>query len=576
MSNEVFADRVEAKKDQESTKQFTEGDKVQYDELLSSAGEFGRYQLLLLLSTCPFYMFGVFVYYSQIFITEASPNHWCWIPEMANMTDFDRRNLAIPKDDSIYGYSRCNAYVANWTEVLEKGLLPNESWKTTSCQHGWEFNSSEIPYPTIASDLSWVCDKGSYQTIAQSLFAVGSIIGGFLIGWISDRFGRIPAIVGSNLLGCIGGISSTFASNFIQFTICRFIMGMAYDNCMMMMYLLVLEYVAPRYRSFMANASFAVFYSLFVTVLPFIALNLGHWKLISLATSLPLALAIFTPLLVPESPRWLLSKGRIDDAVKKILTIGRINNTEVPPKLIEQFKWTMSKEPKHKENVTLIEVFKRPSLRTTLILVCLEFMCCNIILDGLVRTIGQLDFDFFLSFAVTSFTELPSMLLVAFILDIFGRRWLTVVVMLVSCLFSFLTVFVGSGIETVIFAAVARFAVNMSYSATMQWAAEVLPTEVRGSGVSLVHIFGYVGTVISPLIVYLNTVAYWLPLTIIGSVAALGALTAMFLPETANKEMPHTFEDAETLMKSQRFFEMPCLRRREDSTEEHANNDLEF
>lgn len=578
MSNEVATNNemVDGKKDQKSTKQYSEADKVHYDELLSSAGEFGRYQLLLLLSTCPFYMFGVFVYYSQMFITEVSPNHWCWIPELANLTDIERRNLAIPSDNSIYGYSRCSAYVANWTEVLETGRLPDEAWDVAPCQHGWEFNRTEIPYPTIASDLGWVCDKGSYQATAQSLFSVGSILGGFLIGWVADRFGRIPAAVGANLLGCIGGVSSTFAKNLVQFTICRFIMGMAYDNCMMMIYLLILEYVAPKYRSLMSNASFGVFYSLFVTALPFLVLALGHWKLISLVTSLPLVFAIFTPLLIPESPRWLLSKGRIDDAVKKVLTIGRINKKEVPAKLIEQFKWTMSKEQKG-ENVSIIEVFKRPILRTMLILVCLEFMCCTIVFDGLVRSIGQLDFDFFLSFAAISFTELPSMLLVAFILDLFGRRWLTVVVMCVSCVFSFLTVFVGSGIQSVVFAVVARFAVNMSYSAVMQWAAEVLPTGVRGSGVSFVHICGYVATAISPYIVYLNTVVYWLPMTIIGSVAALGAVIALFLPETARKEMPHTFDDAEKLVKNQNFFEMPCVKARQKSTtEEHVNKSFEF
>ncbi|XP_030019880.2 carcinine transporter [Manduca sexta] len=212
-------DNSEAKEDTELVKD------VDYDQLLSAAGEFGRYQVYLFFLMGPFYIFGVFSYFSQLFLTEVSPNHWCRIPELENLTLIERRELAIPTDNSIFGYSRCTEFVANWTEVLASGIKPNDTWGTQSCQHGWEFNQTEIPYPTISSELGWVCDRASYQATAQSIFFVGSIIGGFIVGWIADRFGRLPAAVVSNLIGCVAGVGSTFAQNFLVFTICRFFMG---------------------------------------------------------------------------------------------------------------------------------------------------------------------------------------------------------------------------------------------------------------------------------------------------------------------------------------------------------------
>lgn len=560
----------------ESEKQFMEENRVQYDELLSSAGEFGLYQVLLLLGTLPFYMFGVYSYYSQIFLTEMSTNHWCWIPELENLTYIERRNLAIPSEDSIYGYSRCTTYVANWTEVLETGQVPDETWEIEPCQHGWEFDASEIPYPTIGSELGWVCDKSSYQATAQSLFSVGSIFGCLLFGWMSDRYGRIPAAVTANLFGFVGGTASSFTNSFVSFTICRFIMGMSYDSNMVIIYVLVLEFVAPKYRSLMANVSFAVFYTLFVTTLPFMALALAHWKLIALVTSVPFAIAIFTPLFMPESPRWLLSKGRIDDTIKKVLMIGRVNKKVVPPKLIEQFKWTMSTAQKE-ENLNFFTIFKRPVLRKGLLLMCLEYMCCILVFDGLLRNIGYLDYDFFVSFALISVTELPSMLLLAFVLDILGRRWLTLIVMSVSALFTFLTISATTGAQSVAYVVVARFGVNMSYGAILQWAAEIMPTGVRGSGVSFVHICGFVALAISPYIVILSEIAFWLPLTVIGLISTLGAVLPLFLPETARKEMPHTFEDAEELMIKQQFCEMPCVKKQAESSEmeEYVNQSFE-
>lgn len=538
--------------------------KVDYDELLSSAGEFGVYQIILFFSTFPFYVYGVFVYYSQLFMTEVSPNHWCWIPELENLTELERRSLAIPLDkNSHFGYSQCKAYSANWTEVLVTGLRPDESWNIIPCDHGWEFNKSEIPYPTISSELGWVCDKNSYQATAQAIFFLGSIFGGLIVGWISDRFGRLTAIVVSNLLGCIGGLTSTFARGIIEFSICRFIMGMAYDNCMMMAYLIVLEYCSPKYRTLLSNMAFALFYAAAATSLPWIILVTGHWKTISLVTSIPLALAIFTPLILPESPRWLLSKGRVDDAVERVLEIGRINKKEVPIKLIEQFKRNASAETKE-ENDSCLKLLKRPLLRRMFICICLSYMCCTIVFDGLVRTIKQLDFDYFLTFSLVSLTEFPSMVLTAFIMDWMGRRWLSAIVMCVSCVFSILTVFVGGGLVSVVFSIIARFAVNMAYSAAMQWAAEMMPVSVRGSATSVVHISGYVATVLSPYIVYLENVKYWLPLIVIGCIAGFGGAIALLLPETARKDMPETFEDAENLVKNLKFWDIPFRKKIED------------
>lgn len=532
---------------------------IDFDDLLSSAGEFGKYQLLLFFATAPFYVFGVFAYFTQLFLTESSSDHWCWIPELENLTDIERKNLAIPLDyNSRYGYSLCSSYDVNWTEVLATGRKPDRTWSTVPCQNGWEFNKTEIPYPTISSELGWVCDKNSYQATAQSIFFLGSIVGGFVMGWVADRYGRLPASIVSNIIGCIGGVISIFARNLIEFTICRFFTGFAYDNCMMMVYLLVLEYVAPKYRTFMANASMAVFYSPAVTVLPWIALASGHWKILSLVTSLPLGLAIFSPFFMPESPRWLLSKGRVDEAIKKILTIGRINKKEISPKLIEQFKLSMSKVKQEKKQ-SILELMKNPLLRRIFIGTCVSYICCALVFDALVRSIGALEFDFFISFSVINVTEFPSMLLVAFIMDWMGRRWLTTISMALSCIFTILTVFMTNGLLSVGCAVIARFMVNLAYGTATQWCAEVLPTSVRGSGVAFVHICGFIGTMLSSLIVYLDTYVYWLPLVIVGAIAGLGAVLALMLPETAKKDLPQTFDEAEQLYKSQKFWEMPCL-----------------
>lgn len=552
-------------------------DEVSFDDLLSSAGEFGLYQMILFLSTFPFYLFGVFSYFDQLFITEVSPNHWCNVPELQNLTEIHRKTLAIPLDaESRFGYSQCSSYVANWTEVLSSGRRsPDPSWTTEPCRYGWEFNKTEIPYPTIASEFGWVCDKKSYQATAQSIFFVGSVFGGFIIGWIADRFGRLPGAAAANVIGAIGGVASIFAKDFTQFAVCRFFMGMSWDNSMMMTYLLILEYVAPKYRTLIANLPFAFFYTIGVCSLPWIALACGDWRLFSLVTCVPMALAIIAPFIMPESSMWLLSVGRVDEAIKKVQRIGQVNKKEVPPKLIEQFRLSLSKQ-KEETKASAIDLLKNSVLRKMFICVCLGYMSCTIVFDALIRSLGQLNFDFFVSFSVVSFTEFPSLCLISFILDLTGRKWLSVATFAVSCVFSLLTAFLGGGLPSVLCAVIARFAINMTCNAAWQWGAEMFPTGVRGTGMAIVHICGYVATVISPMIVYLEIYYTWLPLVIVSCVGAFGGLIILGLPETAGKEMPQTFDDAEMLVRSAKFFEVPCLMKRKVNLEGHQNNSFEM
>lgn len=59
---------------------------IDFDDLLPHIGEFGRYQKILFLFMIPFAFFVAFVYFSQIFITLVPEEHWCFVPELANLT----------------------------------------------------------------------------------------------------------------------------------------------------------------------------------------------------------------------------------------------------------------------------------------------------------------------------------------------------------------------------------------------------------------------------------------------------------------------------------------------------------
>lgn len=105
------------------------------------------------------------------------------------------------------------------------------------------------------------------------------------------------------------------------------------------------------------------------------------------------------------------------------------------------------------------------------------------------------------------------------VLDVWGRRWLAFGSMVLSGIFSLLATAVPYGIlflsnnkllqnyivgvPSATLAIMGRFAVNISYNIGLQYAAELLPTVVRAQGVALIHIMGYVASILAPFVVYL-------------------------------------------------------------------------
>jgi hypothetical protein len=64
-----------------------------------------------------------------------------------------RRALAIPYDEN-GGYSKCTMYAVNFTQMHLIGKKQAEpDWPIQACAHGWEYNFTEIPYSTVATEV---------------------------------------------------------------------------------------------------------------------------------------------------------------------------------------------------------------------------------------------------------------------------------------------------------------------------------------------------------------------------------------------------------------------------------------
>ncbi len=157
---------------------------------------------------------------------------------------------------------------------------------------------------------------------AISVGLVGYIIGSYLDSTISDLYGRRISLMLSVSLFTIGSLLCTFSPTLIWLDVFRFItgMGIGAEIASVTTYLGEIS-PAPlrgRYTGWATTFAYAGF-----SVVPFIALALvphfrwGWRALLFIGAIGGLTIAILRRH-IPESPHWLLSKGRTDDANKVV------------------------------------------------------------------------------------------------------------------------------------------------------------------------------------------------------------------------------------------------------------------
>ncbi|XP_063547227.1 solute carrier family 22 member 3-like [Cydia strobilella] len=520
------------------------------EAVIKDVGDMGIYQRLLFVGMLPFGVLWAFVYMSHLFITATPSKYWCRVPELDGLGWELRRNLSIPASAAAGGYERCAVFDANWTEVLETLLPPAPGSRTLPCQNGWEFLYDDIPYSTVSSERDWVCSRAALVPWSQTISILGSMLGGILLGYFADRFGRIPALLVSNILGCVGGVAMTFTTGFWDFSVCRFLVGMSCDGCFLFIYILALEYVGVKHRSWVANMSIALYFGGGCVVLPWLALWFSDWKTFILVTSLPMLVALVTPFLVPESVGWLVSKGRVDEAVKIVHTFERVNKTKISQEVLDEF--IVAAKSFTQQDQSLLVIFKTKGLRKTVLYLVIAFMSCALMFDGLIRMSEHLGVDFFIAFTLTSATEVPSIALVVLLIDRFGRRKIVSLPLIIGGVIAFVGAFVPRGVASVVMAMGARFLGNMAYSAVIQWTPELMPTSVRASGASFVHVSGFAAAMLAPFLVYSERVWGELPLVLVGATALAGGAVALLLPETAGQPLPQTLADYDRIADARR------------------------
>ena len=207
---------------------------------------------------------------------------------------------------------------------------------------------ANVIYANIVTDFELYCSKTLVICIGV-VYTLGIFLGAILSSKFSDKIGRKPVLLLCHFLFACGGITITIAPNVYFIFGILFLIGVSSAGGVMVSFLFIYEVLAPNARSIygtLINSSFAVAGIIYFTSFQYIK----DWKIIAYMCTVTdilsglLILTYFT-----ESPRFLLSQGKVEKGFKALYKIAKKNG-----KRKDFYKYLMSDlsiQQDYKENI---------------------------------------------------------------------------------------------------------------------------------------------------------------------------------------------------------------------------------
>ena len=409
---------------------------------------------------------------------------------------------------------------------------------------GFDVLAITFVLPVLA--VLWKLGPREIGLVLSSGFA-GQFVGTSVAGWLAERFGRLRTTTATIAIFGVMSLCCAFAWSLESMLVFRFLQGIGLGGEVP---------VAAAYISEIAHAKnrgrFFTLYELMfplgllcTAVLAFWIVPWLGWRAMFYIGAAPAILVLFLRRLLPESPRWLLSKGRLEDAAAVVTGIERTitaSGRSLPAPIR-----TGSVVPPRSEEFRSTEIFEGIYLRRTLVVWVLWFSCYTVTyglitwLPTLYHTVFRLPLDRALGYGlITQSSGFLGSTVCAFLIDRVGRRrWFTIAFFGGGLSLVALWLLGASRANTVLVCSSASFFFISTISLTLYlYTSELYPTRIRAFGCSIASAWLRLASAIGPSIVGFLLATQGLPsvFVLFGSVAILGGIvTAIGATETKGR-----------------------------------------
>jgi sugar porter (SP) family MFS transporter len=214
----------------------------------------------------------------------------------------------------------------------------------------------------------WDIEAGILGFIS-SCYQLGSILAVPIAPWINQRYGRRWSIMIGSMTMVVGALLQGFAQHIGMYIIARMLLGVGILFAIISGSALIGELGYPKERATLTslfNASYFIG-SILAAAIAIRTTGIAgdwSWRVPSLLQIVPSLLQICTVFMLPESPRWLISKDRDDEAfavLTKYHAEGDANSLLVQAEMA-QIRSTIKIEMEH-SNQSWLDLFRTAGMR---------------------------------------------------------------------------------------------------------------------------------------------------------------------------------------------------------------------
>lgn len=373
----------------------------------------------------------------------------------------------------------------------------------------------------------------------------GLFVGSLLLGPLADRFGRRPFFVPTMAIFAIISVLQFFVTTPAQLLTLRLLLGLVLGVDYVVCCTVVAEFSPLRTRGrllgllvfswFIGYTAAFIFGTLLASTLP------DAWRWILLSSAVPSAAVFLARMKIPESPLWLVRRGRSDEA-RKIISRHLGHRVQLPPVLASDAETNGSK----RNGTVWSELLSRRYRRRTA--VGAVFYTAQVIPFFAISTFVPIVFsslgihDAYTSGVVFNVFMLLGAGCGLWVVDMVTRRHFLVWTFYLSAATLLFLVLAANAAPALVISVAALFAFVLTVSTIMEnvYLPELFPTRLRASGVGVGTAASRAGSSVATfaLPVLVETIGVRPTLGMCVAVLLAGGLFChAFAPETLGRSM---------------------------------------